>query len=163
MQQGRTAGKRPVLKSMTDYLESGYKAPRAIALMLSKNANITVAEIVEQTALTKCTIHTVIKGMRGLKLIYVSAWEKTAGNGRAPRYSVGNERDVRRPKPKRSATYAEQVKRVAVKALKDAMDREARAKHFKEIAAHFVPIRDEAQQYEVNRQYLNHISGGAYG
>ena len=163
MQQGRTAGKRPVLKSMTDYLESGYKAPRAIALMLSKNANITVAEIVEQTALTKCTIHTVIKGMRGLKLIYVSAWEKTAGNGRAPRYSVGNERDVRRPKPKRSATYAEQVKRVAAKALREALDREARAKHSKEIAAHFVPIRDEAQQYEVNRQYLNHISGGAYG
>ena len=163
MQQGRTAGKRPVLKSMTDYLESGYKAPRAIALMLSKNANITVAEIVEQTALTKCTIHTVIKGMRGLKLIYVSAWEKTAGNGRAPRYSVGNERDVRRPKPKRSATYAEQVKRVAVKALREALDREARAKHSKEIAAHFVPIRDAAQQYEVNRQYLNHISGGQYG
>jgi len=36
MQQGRTAGKRPILKSITDYLESGYKAPRAIALMLSK-------------------------------------------------------------------------------------------------------------------------------
>jgi len=163
MQQGRTAGKRPILKSITDYLESGYKAPRAIALALSKNANITVAEIVEQTALTKCTTHTVIKGMRGLKLIYVSAWEKTAGNGRAPRYSVGNKRDVRRPKPKRPATHAEQVKRVAVKALREALDREARAKHSKEIAAHFVPIRDAAQQYEVNRQYLNHISGGQYG
>jgi len=41
-------------------------------------------------------------------------------------------------KPKRPATHAEQVKRVAVKALREALDREARAKHSKEIAAHFV-------------------------
>jgi len=163
MQQGRTAGKRPILKSITDYLESGYKAPKLIALTLSTHPSITVSEIVEHTALTKCTTHAIIKEMRGLKLIYVSAWEKTAGNGRAPRYRVGNKPDAQRPKPKRSATHAEQVKRVAAKALREDLDREARAKHFKEIAAHFVPIRDEAQQYEVNRQYLNHISGGQYG
>ncbi len=163
MQQGRTAGKRPILKSITDYLESGYKAPRAIALMLSKNANITVAEIVEQTALTKCTTHTVIKAMRDLKIIYVSAWDKLPSNGRAPRYSIGNKPDTPRPQTKRPATHAEQIKRVVTKAMMDALEHENLVEHYRLIAAHLVPKRNEAQQYEVNRQYLNHISGGVYG
>ena len=161
MKSGRRPGNTFIPKQFTDYYESPKKSSRLITNMLAKVTEATNEELSELTGLARSTVKNLTREMRHYKFIYVSGWRDTVGKGRAPVYSIGNTADAPRnnKKSKSVAIYA----KVKSHAVKQQTAEQLLAERCIQIAALLIPTRTEEQRREVNRQYLNHISGGVYG
>jgi hypothetical protein len=96
--------------------------------------------------------------MKRRRFIHICGWEKTNANGRAPMYAVGDQPDAPRPETKRPATHGEQKARVVVHHT----IAEKHIQYCNKLQKALVPKRNEQEQREVNKQYLNWISGGVY-
>jgi len=161
MRQGRTAGKTFIPKQYIDYYNSPYTKSQLVAKALAVGEGATIDELVKLTSVSRSRVKALLSDMRHYKFIYISGWRKTTGKGRAPVYSVGNLPDEPRDniKKRKSAEYAAIKHQVSEqqKRMQQISDRCV------ELAKRLVPKRTDEQQREVNRQYLNWISGGVYG
>ena len=121
----------------------------------------TIDELVKLTSVSRSRVKALLSDMRHYKFIYISGWRKTTGKGRAPVYSVGNLPDEPRDniKKRKSAEYAAIKHQASEKRKK----KQEIADRCAELAKRLIPKRTVEQQREVNRQYLNWISGGVYG
>jgi len=161
MKSGRRPGNTFIPKQFTDYYESPKKSSRLITNMLAKVTEATNEELSELTGLARSTVKNLTREMRHYKFIYVSGWRDTVGKGRAPVYSIGNKTDApRQNKKKEQAALYAHIKNQVVK---QQTVEQILSERCIQIAALIVPKRTEDQRREVNRQYINWVSGGAYG
>jgi hypothetical protein len=179
MQQGRTAGQSFKPKQFSDYYDSPYPLQVRVAKIIAHSEKgLTVPEIQELAGCSADSVRALIKTMRAIKGVYICDWRH--GRSIAAVYALGSAPDVAKPvlvcakvaddkggdpelakqKALKALALAKHQKAVA-KAL--AIKERAVARYYKALAKALVPKRSEKKQQEVNRMYLNWISGGAYG
>ncbi len=161
MKSGRRPGKTFIPKRFIDYYDSPYPKSRLIAKTLATAGAATIDEVAKLSDTNRATVRQLFVDMRFYKFIYVSDWRKTEGKGRAPVYSIGNKTDApRQNKKKEQAALYAHIKNQVVK---QQTVEQILSERCIQIAALIVPKRTEDQRREVNRQYINWVSGGAYG
>jgi hypothetical protein len=160
MQQGRTAGKTFIPKQFTDYFTCPHTKQREVAKALARAGACTVKQLCDLSSCTATTVRTTLIEMKRRRFVYISGWYTTSQSNRAPIFSVGDQPDVERPRPKHAATRAEQNRRTAEHdPVADAL-----SLHCRSLATALVPRRTAQAQHHVNWQYLAwlfHQSSGA--
>lgn len=160
MQQGRTAGQSFKPTRFVDFFESPYKVQAKIARVIVRAVKgLTVPEIQELAGCSADTVRTTLKTMQQIKGVYIADWKH--GKTITPVYAVGSLPDVEKPLSVREKVSAQKKAPVAAASVVVAASPEVT--HFKNIASALVPKRNDQEQQEINRLYLNWISEGTYG
>lgn len=140
---------------------SGSRAHRQISKLFLVGGQYTCNDLAALTGLSSGSTWASVNTMKTAGLIYISNWQrpKNGGTTLSAMYSAGNKKDAPRPPPlpqsQRRMSYAK--KQVVVE--EPTID----PTHWQELAKALVPRRNEQEQHEVNRLYLNWISEGTYG
>jgi hypothetical protein len=172
MQQGRTAGKGFAPKRFIDYLSSPHPIQAKIARVIARTEKgLTAYEIQDLAGCSVYSVRSVLKAMKALKGVYVCDWRRTSMTGLtgfAAVYKVGSLPDVERPKVVGDQVVApKKAKAPVIKKDKEVKVIEAPpcpiTQHLIALSKALVPKRNEQEQQEVNRLYLNWISEGTYG
>lgn len=158
MQQGRTAGQSFRPQRFTDFFNSPYPLQVKVARIIARaEKGLSIPEIQERAGCSADSVRSMLKTMRKLKSVYISEWRK--GRNVTAVYSLGSLPDAERPVVENAPALAS--KKPA--AVKEAAKEVIAVNHYAAVANALAPQRNEKKRQEVNRMYLNWISGGAYG
>lgn len=137
---------------------------RQISRLFFNGHEVSTKEIHAITGLSMGSIWAAVKAFRESDLIYITRWvaSESGSTSFLPVYRAGNKESVEKPKPKNPMAVINS-KRYRDNQRAKAMDQWVDVDNFIKIGKSLVPHRNEQEQYEVNRNYLNWISGGAYG
>jgi hypothetical protein len=169
MQQGRTAGKGSAPKRFTDYFSSPHPVQAKIARAISRTKKgLTAYEIQDLAECSVYSVRSVLKAMQAIKAVYICEWRRTSTTGLTAAYKVGSLPDAEKPKLIRDQVLVQKnIEQPVVKKSKEAKVIEVApcpiTQHLIALAKALVPERNEQEQREVNRLYLNWISEGIYG
>ena len=169
MQQGRTAGKGSAPKRFTDYFSSPHPVQAKIARAISRTKKgLTAYEIQDLAECSVYSVRSVLKAMQAIKAVYICEWRRTSTTGLTAAYKVGSLPDAEKPKIVRDQVLVQKnIEQPVVKKSKEDKVIEAApcpiTQHLIALSKALVPKRNEQEQQEVNRLYLNWISEGIYG
>jgi hypothetical protein len=150
---------------ITDITELFYhvrRSYRTIARLFHSGARMTTKQMCRAISMSEGTVLETVNHMRQARLIHVAGWTKSELHATllVPIYQLGNSPDVPKPAPK-DTTAASRSKEHRQR-IKDQEQEQSRyAWHG--LAQALVPSRNEQEQHQVNRLYLNWISEGTYG
>lgn len=162
MQRGRTAGQSFKPTRFVDFFESPYKVQAKIARVIVRAAKgLTVPEIQELAGCSADTVRTTLRAMQSIKGVYIADWRHDKNI--TPVYAVGSLPDVEKPLSVREKVAIQKNACGSQVARVENHTDSPEALHFKNIASALVPLRNDQEQQEVNRLYLNWISDGTYG
>lgn len=162
MQQGRTAGQSFKPAKFIDFFESPHKVQAKIARVIVRAVEgLTVTEIQTLAGCSAATVRTTVQIMRRIKGVYVIAWRH--GKVIMPIYAVGSLPDAVKPESARAQVRKKAPPSTASVAASVVVEVSPEVLHFKNIASALVPKRNDQEQQEINRLYLNWISEGTYG
>lgn len=161
MQKGRTAGQSFKPKRFADIFDSPHPIQVKIARVIARSEKgLTVPEIQELAGCSADSVRTLLKVLRAIKGVYISDWRQ--GRNATAVYSLGSLPDVEKPVLERSTVLvSKQAAPVSVE--REAIKEEALSSQYQALIKALVPKRNEQEQREINRLYLNWISEGIYG
>jgi DNA-binding transcriptional regulator GbsR (MarR family) len=137
---------------------------RVLSRLFLAGESGTAQEFAVLTKLSRDNVHHGIRDMRKNGLIRIRGWQPPEGKRTSwlAVYEAGGEPDVGKPKPKSQQSYEVRKEQRDRKAEVD-KELEAKRAVTKEVADILKPRLTPDQAYQVNRNYWNWISGGAYG
>ena len=164
MQQGRTAGKSFRPQKFKDFYESPHPIQAKIARVIARaKKGLTAYEIQDLAGCSVYSVRTVLKTMKAVKGVYIVGWRRTAPTALTALYAMGSLPDVEKPTSVRDRELVrKKVSKRVIRAV-EAVEDSPESLHYKALAEVLVPKRNEQEQREVNRLYLNWISEGTYG
>ena len=164
MQQGRTAGKSFRPQKFKDFYESPHPVQSKIARVIARaNKGLTAYEIQDLAGCSVYSVRTVLKTMKAIKGVYIVGWRRTAPTALTALYAMGSLPDVEKPAPVRDQELVQKKVSKLIITPVAAVEASPEMLHYKALAGVLVPKRNEQEQQEVNRLYLNWISEGTYG
>jgi hypothetical protein len=153
--------RRFIPQRFIDYYDSPVHKHVILSKMIAGAPDgITVAELTDRSGFSDGTVRAFIRDLYYLHYIHISGWKSRRQSSYSPVYKLGFAKDAPKNPTKAEAAKVEKVEKVKPEAVdpnKPLYD------HCNALLKALVPVRDEQGQYEVNRQYLNWISGGVYG
>jgi hypothetical protein len=164
MQQGRTAGKSFRPQKFKDFYESPHPVQSKIARIIARaKKGLTAYEIQDLAGCSVYSVRTVLKTMKAIKGVYIVGWRRTAPTALTALYAMGSLPDVEKPASVRDQELVQKkVSKIIITPV-EAVEASPETLHYKALAGVLVPKRNEQEQQEVNRLYLNWISEGTYG
>jgi len=164
MQQGRTAGKSFRPQKFKDFYESPHPIQAKIARVIARaKKGLTAYEIQDLAGCSVYSVRTVLKTMKAIKGVYIVGWRRTAPTSLTAVYAMGSLPDVEKPTSVRDRELVrKKVSKRVIRAV-EVVEDSPESLHYKALAEVLVPKRNEQEQREVNRLYLNWISEGTYG
>jgi hypothetical protein len=123
-------------------------------VMINHREGVTTKVLSDEGGVSAATANHVLSRMRKDGFVYIARWERTAKNGSAAIYVIGQGVDVASSKPKSSNYIAKQTQ--------DSINKHKEELETKQMIAlnkALVPMRNMKQQRVVNLRYLNHIQG----
>ena len=164
MQQGRTAGKSFRPQKFKDFYESPHPIQAKIARVIARaNKGLTAYEIQDLAGCSVYSVRTVLKTMKAIKGVYIVDWVRTAPTSLTAVYAMGSLPDVEKPTSVRDRELVrKKVSKRVIRAV-EVVEDSPESLHYKALAEVLVPKRNEQEQRDVNRLYLNWISEGTYG
>ena len=164
MQQGRTAGKSFRPQKFKDFYESPHPIQVKIARIIARaKKGLTAYEIQDLAGCSVYSVRTVLKTMKAIKGVYIVGWRRTAPTALTALYAMGSLPDVEKPASVRDQELVQKKVRKLIITPVAAVEARPEMLHYKALAEALVPKRNEQEQREVNRLYLNWISEGTYG
>ena len=164
MQQGRTAGKSFRPQKFKDFYESPHPIQAKIARIIARaKKGLTAYEIQDLAGCSVYSVRTVLKTMKAIKGVYIVGWRRTAPTALTALYAMGSLPDVEKPAPVRDQELVQKKVSKLIITPVAAVEASPEMLHYKALAGVLVPKRNEQEQQEVNRLYLNWISEGTYG
>lgn len=164
MQQGRTAGKSFRPQKFKDYYDSPHPVQAKIARVIARaKKGLTAYEIQDLAGCSVYSVRTVLKTMKAIKGVYIVDWVRTAPTALTAVYAMGSLPDVEKPTSVRDKELMQ--KKVSKRAIRpvEVVEDSPETLHYRALTKAIVPKRNEQEQQEVNRLYLNWISEGTYG
>jgi hypothetical protein len=148
------------LESLFTHASAAY---RQVARVFFNGHAVTTKELHSITDMSMGSIWATVKAFRESRLIYVTKWlpPEVGSTNALPVYRAGNKPDAVKPKPK-NPMAAINSKRFRDNQRTKVFDPNIDTTVFIELAKALVPQRSAEEVYEVNRNYLNWISGGEY-
>ena len=164
MQQGRTAGKSFRPQKFKDFYESPHPVQSKIARVIARaKKGLTAYEIQDLAGCSVYSVRTVLKTMKAIKGVYIVGWRRTAPTSLTAVYAMGSLPDVEKPTSVRDKELVrKKVSKLIIRPV-EVVEDSPETLHHKALAEALVPKRNEQEQREVNRLYLNWISEGTYG
>ena len=164
MQQGRTAGKSFRPQKFKDFYESPHPIQAKIARIIARaKKGLTAYEIQDLAGCSVYSVRTVLKTMKAIKGVYIVGWIRTAPTSLTAVYAMGSLPDVEKPTSVRDKELVrKKVSKLIIRPV-EVVEDSPESLHYKALAEVLVPKRNEQEQREVNRLYLNWISEGTYG
>jgi hypothetical protein len=164
MQQGRTAGKSFRPQKFKDFYESPHPIQAKIARVIARaKKGLTAYEIQDLAGCSVYSVRTVLKTMKAVKGVYIVGWRRTAPTALTAVYAMGSLPDVEKPTSVRDQELVrKKVSKLIIRPV-EVVEDSPEILHCRELSGALVPKRNEQEQREVNRLYLNWISEGTYG
>jgi len=137
---------------------------RQISKLFFNGHEVSTKEIHAITGLSMGSIWAAVKAFRESDLIYITRWVASEAGSTSflPVYRAGNKESAEKPKPKNPMAVINS-KRYRDRQRAKNPDHWVDKENFINIGKALVPQRSPEEAYEINRNYLNWISGGAYG
>jgi hypothetical protein len=148
-------------RSYNDLLWHSRPSYRQVAYALNKGAELTGVQITELTGVTHTSVKNALAYFKQLNFIHVCRWEfpEDKPNSTYAVYVKGAGVNVPKPAPR----YLDDYKAKKEEAQELKRHQEQGVQPWRELVRCLVPTRNEQEQREVNRLYLNWISEGVYG
>jgi hypothetical protein len=164
MQQGRTAGKSFRPQTFKDFYESPHPVQSKIARVIARaKKGLTAYEIQDLAGCSVYSVRTVLKTMKAIEGVYIVGWRRTAPTALTALYAMGSLPDVEKPASVRDQELVRKKVGKLIITPVAAVEASPEMLHYQALAGVLVPKRNEQEQREVNRLYLNWISEGTYG
>lgn len=162
--KGMVAIKDFVPARFIDLYESPKKAHREVSKQLALLGTATVEELRNATGQTKYSVLMAVKNFRDWNMIHAVGWDFIPPATYVARYGLGGGEDAPKVLKRGKSSLTVKEKTAIAEAAPKPEEIEVTVKygHCEELAKALVPTRNEKEQYEINRLYLNWISGGMY-
>ena len=149
--------------TFNDFFESPNPLQAQIARVIARHPNgLTALEIADLAGGSITAAKATLALMKWVRGVYIQKWTQK-GTSMSATYVRGDKADATKPATRREVQEAKRraVDPLQIAAIETQLTQEA--KHMRALAHALVPKRNATQQHQVNRQYLNWISGGVFG